>query len=64
MTASGGELSARQWGGEQTEYWTGFKPPADLKSIADAQLNELQPLFAAMLRQQAVGLLTHLEVAR
>jgi len=64
VTASGAELSARQWGGGQTEYWTGFKPAADLKSIADAQLNELQPLFAAMLRQQAVGLLTHLEVAR
>lgn len=64
LTASGAQLSARQWGGDQTQFWTGFKPPADLKSIADAQLNELQPLFAGMLKQQAGSLLMHLEVAR
>jgi hypothetical protein len=64
VTTSGAELGARQWGGEQNQFWTGFKPPADLKSLADAQLNELQPLFAGMLKQQAGGLLTHLEVAR
>jgi hypothetical protein len=64
VTTRGAELGARQWGGDQIQYWTGFKPPADLKSIADAQLNELQPLFAGMLKQQAGGLLTHLESAR
>ncbi len=64
LRAKGAELSARQWGGDQTQAWTGFKPPADLKEIGSAQLNELQPLFALLLKQQAGALLGHLQVTR
>lgn len=56
------QLAGRQWGGDQAQTWTGFKPPADLKEIATAQLNELQPLFGGMLKQQAGGLLGHVVV--
>jgi hypothetical protein len=62
LSAPGAELNAREWGGGQTQTWTGFKPPPDLKAIPDQQLGQLQPLFAAMLKQQASGLLGHLQV--
>ena len=64
LKVRGAELDGRQWGGDQTQTWTGFKPPADLKDLGSAQLNELQPLFAGMLRQQAGGLLVQLQIAR
>ncbi len=64
LTTRGAELGARQWGGDQNQTWIGFKPPADLKNLAETQLNELQPLFAAMLKQQGGALLTHLVIAR
>jgi hypothetical protein len=46
------------------QTWTGFRQPPDLKDIPDQQLSQLQPLFAAMLKQQAGGLLGHLQVTR
>ncbi|TLY76199.1 MAG: hypothetical protein E6K43_03225 [Gammaproteobacteria bacterium] len=58
------QVSAREWGGAQTQTWTGFKPPPDLKDIPEQQLSQLQPLFAAMLKQQASGVLEHLQVTR
>jgi len=64
LSAQGAEINAREWGGGQTQTWTGFKPPPDLKAIPDQQLGQLQPLFAAMLKQQASGLLGHLQVTR
>ncbi len=64
LSAQGAEINAREWGGDQTQTWTGFKPPPDLKDIPDQQLSQLQPLFAAMLKQQASGMLGHLQVTR
>ena len=66
IRVSGGtaELVAREWGGVQRQSWTGFKAPADLKAIPDPQLAQLQPLFAAMLKQQAGVLALHLEITR
>ena len=64
VTAPSAAINARQWGGDQIQTWTGFKPPPDLKDIPDAQLGQLQPLFAAMLKQQASGVLEHLQVTR
>ena len=64
LTARGAELDARQWGGDQNQAWTGFKPPADLKELGNPQLDELQPLFAAMLKQQAGNVLGHIQVKR
>ena len=58
------EIYARQWGGDQIQTWTGFKLPPDLKDIPDQQLSQLQPLFAAMLKQQVSGVLEHLQVTR
>jgi len=62
LAAQSAEINAREWGGGQTQTWTGFKPPPDLKAIPDQQLGQLQPLFAAMVKQQASGLLGHLQV--
>ena len=64
VAAPSAEINARQWGGDQIQTWTGFKPPPDLKDIPEQQLGQLQPLFAAMLKQQASGVLAHLEVTR
>jgi hypothetical protein len=62
LSAQGAEINAREWGGDQTQTWTAFKPPPDLKDIPDQQLSQLQPLFAAMLKQQASGMFGHLQV--
>jgi hypothetical protein len=64
LSTQGAELIAREWGGAQTQTWTGFKPPPDLKDVPDQQLSQLQPLFAALLKQQAGGLLGRLQVTR
>src|SRR3984893_3457 len=64
LSAEGAQLNAREWGGAEMQTWTGFKAPPDLKDIPDQQLSQLQPLFAAMLKQQAGGLLGHLQVTR
>lgn len=64
LSAQGTEIKAREWGGAEMQTWTGFKPPPDLKDIPDQQLSQLQLLFAAMLKQQAGGLLGHLQVTR
>jgi hypothetical protein len=64
LAAPSAEIYARQWGGDQAQSWTGFKLPPDLKEIPDQQLSQLQPLFAAMLKQQASGVLEHLQVTR
>jgi len=64
LSAQSAEINAREWGGDQAQTWTGFKPPPDLKDIPEQQLSQLQPLFAAMLKQQASGVLEHLQVTR
>jgi hypothetical protein len=64
VAAPSAEINARQWGGDQFQTWTGFKPPPDLKDIPEQQLGQLQPLYAAMLKQQASDVLAHLQVTR
>ena len=64
VAAPSAEINARQWGGDQFQTWTGFKPPPDLKDIPEQQLGQLQPLYAAMLKQQASGVLAHLQITR
>src|ERR1700730_150496 len=64
LSAPDAELNAREWGGGQTQTWTGFKPPPDLKAIPDQQLGQLPPRFAAMLKHQTIGLPGHLQVTR
>jgi hypothetical protein len=57
VTPKGAQLDARTWGGTFTQNWTGFVAAADPQSLAGPQLEQLQPLFAALLRQQTQGLL-------
>jgi hypothetical protein len=64
VSASGADLAARVWGGNEQQPWTGFKAPADPKDMSAQQLAELQPLYALMLKQQAGSLLLHLQVVR
>jgi hypothetical protein len=56
-------LAGRQWGGNG-QSWIGYRPPPDLKAFSDAQLDQLQPLFSAMLKQQADRLLAPLPLTR
>lgn len=64
ITPKGALLIDREWGGALTQPWTGFTAPADLKALPDRQLDQLQPLYAASLKQQAGALLPHLQVLR
>ena len=57
VTPKGAQLDARAWGGTFTQNWTGFVAAADPQSLPGPQLEQLQPLFAGLLRQQAQGLL-------
>jgi hypothetical protein len=61
--ATGAELAARQWGGNEVQTWIGFAPPTDLKMLDDTQLGPARPLYAAMLSRQVDELLTHLRAA-
>jgi hypothetical protein len=61
---SGPVLAAREWGGAATGKWVGFSAPADLKALPAAQLEQLRPLYQAMLEGQGAALLAHLHVAR
>jgi hypothetical protein len=63
ITPNGATLRARQWGGNYTLKWESFTSPPDLKDFPVDQLDELQPLFAAILSQQAKDLLNQVHVA-
>ncbi len=63
-TPKGAVLAQRQWGGLSTSGWMNFTPAADPKQLTDAQVEQLQPLFAAMVRGQAQLLLGSVSVAR
>jgi hypothetical protein len=63
-TPQGAVLAARDWGGVSSSSWTGFTPGPDPKQLGNAQLEQLQPLFEAMVRSQAQRLLEHVHVAR
>jgi hypothetical protein len=46
-------LRAREPGGEYTDTWSSFTPPADLKDMPDAQLDMLKPIFSGLIGRQA-----------
>jgi len=60
--AKGAVLVEREWGGALNGPASGFTPPADVKSLSEAQLAPLQGQFAALLRQQAAALSAYLLV--
>ena len=62
VSGSQAELFGRAWGGDG-KSWTGYQPPPDLKAFSEQQLNQLQPLYGAMLKQQADTALASLQVA-
>jgi hypothetical protein len=61
-TPQGAVLAAREWGGAASSVWIGYTPAADPRQLSDAQVEQLQPQFAALLRGQEERLLTHLSV--
>jgi hypothetical protein len=63
INGSSARLAGRQWGGNG-QSWNGYQAPADLKAFSDPQLDQLQPLFGAMLKQQADSLLAPLPLTR
>jgi len=63
VSGSKAELFGRAWGGDG-KSWTGYQSPADLKAFPEQQLNQLQPFYGAMLKQQADTALAALQVAR
>ena len=63
VSASKAELIGRAWGGDG-KSWTGYQAPADLKAFSEQQLNQLQPLYGAMLKEQADTALAPLQLKR
>ena len=63
VQGSKAELIGRAWGGDG-KNWTGYQAPPDLKAFPEQQLNQLQPFYGAMLKQQADTALAALQVAR
>jgi len=64
ISPEGATLRARQWGGIYSSQWQGYTLPANPKDIPAEQLDELQPLFAALLTRQAKDLLGQVQVER
>jgi hypothetical protein len=62
ITPEGATLRARQWGGDYLRQWQTYTAPTDPKEIPAGQLDQLQPVFASVLSQQASDLLTHVRV--
>lgn len=62
VSGSNAQLFGRAWGGDG-KSWTGYQPPPDLKAFSQPQLDQLQPLYGAMLQQQAATALAPLQVA-
>jgi hypothetical protein len=62
VSASQAQLVGRAWGGDG-KSWSGYRPPPDLKAFSESQLDQLQPLYAAMLKQQADTALGPLQLA-
>jgi hypothetical protein len=63
VNGSQAQLVGRAWGGDG-KSWTGYHAPPDLKAFPQQQLDELQPLYGAMLKQQADTALVPLQLAR
>jgi hypothetical protein len=63
VSGSQAQLIARAWGGDG-KGWTGYRAPPDLKAFSEEQLDQLQPLYGAMLKQQADSALAPLRVGR
>jgi hypothetical protein len=55
-------LRARQWGGRYFAQWDNYTLPPDLHHIPAEQVEQLQPLYAAMLSRQAKDLLNQIHV--
>jgi hypothetical protein len=62
ISPEGATLRARQWGGIYSAQWQTYTLPPDPKDIPLEQLDQLQPLFAAMLSRQAKDLLGQVQV--
>ena len=60
---SGAQLTDREWGGNG-QGWTGYRAPPDLKAFPGPALDQLQPLFGGMLKQQANAALARVQVTR
>jgi len=62
ISPEGATLRARQWGGVYSSQWQSYTLPPNPKEIPPDQLDQLQPLFAAMLSRQAKDLLGQVKV--
>jgi hypothetical protein len=63
IAPSGAQLADREWGGEG-QPWSSYRAPPDLKTFPGPLLDQLQPLFGGMLKQQTGNALAKIQVAR
>ena len=62
VSGSQGQLIGLGWGGDG-KSWVDYRAPPDLKAFPAQQLDQLQPLYGAMLKQQADTALVPLQLA-
>src|SRR5215469_8806747 len=53
ITPTGAQLADREWGDTTGHPWDGYRAPPDLKAFPGPLLDQLQPLFGGMLKQEA-----------
>ncbi|HVY79679.1 MAG TPA: hypothetical protein VG994_01750 [Steroidobacteraceae bacterium] len=51
-TTDGVRLEHREWGGSYVYEWADFTPPTDLKTLPDAEIAKLKPVFADIMKRQ------------
>jgi hypothetical protein len=62
LSGTQAQLVGRGWGGDG-KSWTGYRAPPDLKAFPKELLDQLQPVYGAMLKQQADTALAPLQPA-
>jgi hypothetical protein len=60
-TTEGVRLEHREWGGTYVYEWPNFAPPADMKSMPEAEVAKLRPVIADVMKRQIARLVPHLQ---
>jgi hypothetical protein len=60
-TTDGIRLEHREWGGTYVYEWTTFTVPPDIKTMPDAEIAKLKPVFADVMKRQIARLVPHLQ---
>jgi hypothetical protein len=60
-TTDGVRLEHREWGGNYVYEWDNFAPPADIKTMPDAEIVKLRPVVTDVMKRQIARVVPHLQ---